>query len=1651
MRNQRNSKIPQKFDNTIHSINSKTNKKNVSKNKNGGIVNDVSRDLEGGNGVDTDVRMDGCVAGDPSVNQVDCNDKEGEEYPELESTGMLNNEGNHEEFSENYEKQSANANSVKNGCNNENNGDVRGSDQIRKDAVSGEEDALSSKKESEKGNRMSYASKVKQDEVPKNLNYIPTLITDDGNEVVIFDDMLVQRGSERWNLTVYGQFVGYNMNIHELRYNVRRMWSKFGIAEIDVVKKGHYVFKFKNLEGLNAVLDKGPWMVRNKPLFLKRWCPDIGMEKMEPKKLPVWVKMVNVPLEAWTMEGISALASSLGKPIMMDASTANMCHNGFGNIEYARVLVEMDSEKDRQCKKGSKGRENGNEQNRCDGEMRGDVQGPRKNANRWNYVGNEPRKQNHNQSKGGMNWRDPDTRRQEYRKKQTSDMNKNESTSGRNKWNVKEKEVVEIRKTANKYFVLDSLPEDNDQELRMLKDRMIVDKFLNKNLQPSPEEAKAWSRDMIQYFKDKWEEKRQSTNEDESEDVINISSGSAKIMSDNEIHIEKQNEIRNLVQSEKLQVCAILETRLKNKKFVQTCDRVFNGWEWTSNMLQCSKGCRIVIGWNDDTNVQVLHKTDQVIFCTINSAKNNVKCFFSFVYAENEGSLRRALWSELCREKHIVNGRPWCLAGDMNVTLHPNEHSCGSSVLNADMLEFKECLNEIEVEDLCSSGLHYTWTKNLHKAKVGIMTGVLKKLDRILTNEEFITQFPQANAKFLPYIISDHSSSILSIPSSIQKKIKSFRFSNYLTEKQDFILIVSKNWNQNIQGHYMYQVVKKLKSLKSPLNKLSWSKGNIFKRVEEMRIKLKEVQISIDSDPHNHQLRDQEAMLVKEFFEAEADEEKFLYQQAKIKWLCDGDKNSKYFHSVLKGRRSKSKIHSIKDKDGITYEGEQIPNVFLKHFQEFLGTKNHVQEIASFENMFRNKLRLCDAEKMIRDVSDKEIKDAIFDIDDAKAPGPDGFSAAFFKKSWNVIGSDICMAVKEFFMSGRLLGEVNVTLISLIPKIQTPNKVTDFRPIACCNVLYKCISKVLTNRIKPILGKLGYNRRGGPKRVAFKIDIQKAYDTVNWEFLEKTLSGFGFHKRMIKWIMQCVTTVAFTLNINGERIGYFKGGKGLRQGDPISPYLFTLVMEVFSLILLKEIEEEPNFQYHFGCKAIKFSHVCFADDLLVMCHGDPTSATVIKKDLEQFSTCSGKLPVRYLGVPLIAKRLGVNECGCLVDKIKSRIHNWKNRYLSYAGRLQLIAVVLESIHVYWALVPKDKGGLRLKNLQTWNYALLSKHVWNIATKKDSLWVKWVHSVKLRGKSFWEIKEEKEDSWGWKNLLIIRDQVKDNIFYKVGNGTTTSLWYDNWSNIGPLFQYLTHRDLYDERLSENLTVKDMIVNGRWNWPEEWYVKFPAITGLEVPIIDEDSEDSIVWKARLGDVVKFSMRQVNFDLSNQYPNVLWWKLIWYSQCIPKHSFILWLAMLNKLTTQDRLKKWGNQDVNRCCLCLNDSEDLKHLFFKCSYAKKVWGMVLSMTDIDNIKYEWEEIIHLLINAGNGNNINSVCRRLMLGASVYNIWNERNRRIFQDKKLNEEDIVKRITEVVKCKLSCLIVKDSAAVRKMEDKWSISCKRNPVRKESDP
>nr|GFA97370.1 putative reverse transcriptase domain, reverse transcriptase zinc-binding domain protein [Tanacetum cinerariifolium] len=172
------------------------------------------------------------------------------------------------------------------------------------------------------------------------------------------------------------------------------------------------------------------------------------------------------------------------------------------------------------------------------------------------------------------------------------------------------------------------------------------------------------------------------------------------------------------------------------------------------------------------------------------------------------------------------------------------------------------------------------------------------------------------------------------------------------------------------------------------------------------------------------------------------------------------------------------------------------------------------------------------------------------------------------------------------------------------------------------------------NSIRPMAAKVDWFRelmhnyhldRGVP-RCTFKVDIQKAYDTVDWNFLQRILVRFGFHKRMVTWIMECVTTTSFSISINGSLHGYFKGKRGLRQGDPLSPYLFTMVMEILTLMLKRSVRDSDLFTYHRYCSKMELINLCFADDLFLFAHGDPDSASVIMEALDEFKLASGLVP-----------------------------------------------------------------------------------------------------------------------------------------------------------------------------------------------------------------------------------------------------------------------------------------------------------------------------------------------------------------------------------------------------------------------------------------
>ncbi|GKA00235.1 aspartic peptidase [Tanacetum coccineum] len=435
-------------------------------------------------------------------------------------------------------------------------------------------------------------------------------------------------------------------------------------------------------------------------------------------------------------------------------------------------------------------------------------------------------------------------------------------------------------------------------------------------------------------------------------------------------------------------------------------------------------------------------------------------------------------------------------------------------------------------------------------------------------------------------------------------KNRPFKFCNILVHNTRFKDIVTNGWSISVSGFWMYKVVKRLKGLKKPLRKLLYDKGNLHENVKKLRHELDEVQKSLDGDPSNLLLREEEAAYLKAFQDALIDEERFLFQKAKVEWLKLGDANTAYFHKVVKSQAAQNRIDSITNMDGTLFDGDQVPVAFINHYTDFIG-QSGITSHFDLSDLFCNRLSNEDALSMIDEVSDKEIREAMFSLGDNKAPGPDGYSVAFFKEAWSIISVDVCKAIKEFFTNGILLKELNHTIIALIPKVASPVRINDYRPISCCNVLFKCISKIISNRLKGFLSKLvslnqsafvpgrrisdnilltqelmhNYHLDRGPSRCAFKVDIQKAYDTVDWDFLREILIGFGFHQRMIGWIMECVTTTSFSLSINGSLHGFFKGKRGLRQGDPLSPYLFTLVMEILTLMLRRRVRISNSFTY----------------------------------------------------------------------------------------------------------------------------------------------------------------------------------------------------------------------------------------------------------------------------------------------------------------------------------------------------------------------------------------------------------------------------------------------------------------------------------------
>lgn len=319
-------------------------------------------------------------------------------------------------------------------------------------------------------------------------------------------------------------------------------------------------------------------------------------------------------------------------------------------------------------------------------------------------------------------------------------------------------------------------------------------------------------------------------------------------------------------------------------------------------------------------------------------------------------------------------------------------------------------------------------------------------------------------------------------------------------------------------------------------------------------------------------------------------------QKARSNWVVQGDRNTKYFQTVVNQRRARNRITLLKKEGGsITNNIEEIEDLLIQHFKDRFFESNS----NSFESILDKlntppipKLSQQQVQQMDSPVSNDEIEMAVFQFGGHNALGPDGIPAFFFQEYWAVVKQDICNSTKAFFHSGSLLKSLNKTFITLIPKVCVPEKVHQFRPISLCNVAYKIITKITVNRLKPLMNTLispfqnafmqGRNisdnnllaheimdtmrKKKGRKKGfgALKVDMCRVYDRVSWNFLRAVLTAMNFSSSWINWIMECISSVQYALVLNGSPTQAFHPNRGLRQGDPISPYLFLLCYTVHS-------------------------------------------------------------------------------------------------------------------------------------------------------------------------------------------------------------------------------------------------------------------------------------------------------------------------------------------------------------------------------------------------------------------------------------------------------------------------------------------------------
>ncbi|PKU79523.1 Putative ribonuclease H protein [Dendrobium catenatum] len=1148
---------------------------------------------------------------------------------------------------------------------------------------------------------------------------------------------------------------------------------------------------------------------------------------------------------------------------------------------------------------------------------------------------------------------------------------------------------------------------------------------------------------------------------------------------------EKVNFCKSLVSSMNLKMLCILEAKISsasiNDQWFLRSHRLFENEGSCNNFGDAVLG-RIWIKWE----VSVLS------FNPISSSSQHIHGILSMgsfppihltvIYAANSVEERKHLWEQIIAASPPVD-QPWIIMGDFNCYRFDYEKAGGSVSSPSRLGELNSFIFNCGVQDLSSTGLYYTWFNQRVDNLIHI------KLDRILVNNAFLDVFPHAYYCAESHLGSDHSPLIFN--SSHEKPLSvRFKFKNYWINLDGFWDDVIDAFSSRSARSPIASFYHSLQTLKRSLKNRNWaSSSHLSNVILEIKSKQHQCLVQLQSLPLDKTLNQNLKNINEELATMQNYWTSWIAQRAKVLCLTKGEDDLGFLYAHIRSRNNRNNIKEIYTLDGHFTKFNDISTAIIKHIEGLFNTSiPHSQQLCQIpQGKLITPLMSC---KLISPLTFDEARKAVFDGNENTAPGPDGFTYGFYRKTWHLIGLQVYNAVANFFSTGSMPKGVKATAIALIPKTSHASNISDFRSISLCNVLYKIVAKVIANRMKEILpfiiheSQSGFiaNRcstnniilaaellrdfKGNKKLFCAKLDVKKAFDTISREYILDRLLLKGFPEKFVTWIKGCISDVHFSICLNGSLEGFFNSSSGLRQGCPLSPLLFCIAMDGLSNILTDQ-SSSHNFkgiQY----KNFSINHLLYADDLLVMGESSIDNARNLNTCLNNFASISGlhinpsksaimfsnseptnqiiceELGIHsinpfliYLGLPISPKRLKASHFQPLLSKLFALLDGWKNKFLSFAGRIQFLKFTITNSIAYWirgsiipkgccaminklcskflfhnhlegkklhlipwskVIIPKEAGGLGILSIDALYFGVFCSIIGRFYNNPNLLtgWykAKYISPMKHPPPSA---------SRTWHRIYDTFLKVRQHLTFPVALHSTLSFFWDPWLNGNSIGEFSSVTG------TEEIMLKDVFWNDLWHIPNHIHPNFHDL----IKSVAIKESNIVLWDGN----IKWEFKGYTEMHYSNLPKVDWYKSIWHKSHALKFSCFTWMARIGKLKTADNLRLRGIMVPINCSLCSGHIENHSHLFFECDFSFYVLKIILPKLNCFLLRPNLAQAMEFIENTMLANRAGKDFTLLVLSCIVYHVWKERNQRRFSNNCTNVTKIICNILEAVRHK----------------------------------